>query len=54
MVGSVIKESITFIATSVSLPELTGTQRSYSGFLIKELYWAVPLHSFPGKVAKVI
>lgn len=54
MVGPVIKENISFIDTSVSLPELTDKHRSYSCFLMEEFYWIVTLHSFPGKIAKVI
>lgn len=54
MVGAVIKENVSFIDTSVSLAELTGKHRSYSGFLKEELYWVVTLYSFPGKFAKFI
>lgn len=54
VVGSVIKENTSFIDTSVSLPELTGKRRSYSGSLTEKLYRVVTLHSIPGKVAKVI
>jgi len=47
VVGSAIKEKVSFIDTSVCLPVPTSKHGSYCHFLTEELNWVVTAHSFP-------